>query len=160
VKGLNMRLITIIFISLSLSACSMLPDASKLDSMFPESLKFDLPFWGSDKESTVVESVIDGQPTRETVANFEAESNKQIVPELDPDQLARVEVGQTKKQILAILGPSADVDTGETLADHYVKDGEVYDVLYFRTKLNGVEDIRAFLFEADQLIGIGWTKLN
>tara|TARA_B100000524_G_scaffold326114_1_gene209420 strand:+ start:766 stop:1152 length:387 start_codon:yes stop_codon:yes gene_type:complete len=128
--------------------------------MFPESLKFDLPFWGSDKESTVVESVIDGQPTRETVANFEAESNKQIVPELDPDQLARVEVGQTKKQILAILGPSADVDTGETLADHYVKDGEVYDVLYFRTKLNGVEDIRAFLFEADQLIGIGWTKLN
>ena len=64
VKGLNMRPITIIFISLSLSACSMMPEASRLDSVFPESLKFDFKFWDSDEEKTVVESVIDGQSGR------------------------------------------------------------------------------------------------
>ena len=56
-----MRLITIILISLSLSACSMVPEASRLGSVFPESLKFDFKFWDSDEEKTVVESVIDGQ---------------------------------------------------------------------------------------------------
>jgi len=158
-KGLSMRLLTTFLVSLILSACSMLPETSKLNSMFPESLKFDFQFWGSDKERTVVESVIDMRSAGEAGTKVEAETNKEIVPEFDADQLARVEVGQTKKQILDLLGPSADVDTGETLADHYVKDGEVYDVLYFRTTVNGVEDIRALLFEDDQLIGIGWTKL-
>lgn len=158
-KGLNMRLITIIFISLSLSACSMIPEASRLDSVFPESLKFDFKFWDSDEEKTVVESVIDGQ-SAEGVDTGEVLSNKEIVPELDAGQLALVEVGQTKQQVLAILGPSADVGTGETLADHYVKDGEVYDVLYFRTNASGVKDIRALLFKSNQLIGIGWTALN
>ena len=155
-----MRLITIIFISLSLSACSMFPGASKLDSMFPDTLKFDLKFWGSDEDKTVVESAVDGQPTGKMDTNGNFLPDKEIMPELDAGQLARVEVGQTKQQILEILGPSIRVDTGETLADHYVKDGEVYDVLYFRTNMSGVEDIRALLFKADQLIGIGWTALN
>ena len=159
-KGLNMRLITIIFILFSLPACSMLPEAPKLDSMLPNSLKFDFKFWGSDEEKTVVESVVDGQPDRDVGNTVEALPNKEIVPELDAGKLARVEVGQTKEQVLEILGPSLGVDTGETLADHYVKDGEVYDVLYFRTNVSGVRDIRALLFKADQLIGIGWTTLN
>ena len=60
-----MRPITIIFILFSLSACSMLPEASKLDSVFPNSLKFDFKFWDSDEEKTVVESVIDEQSGRE-----------------------------------------------------------------------------------------------
>ncbi len=85
---------------------------------------------------------------------------KEIVLELDADQLAKVEVGQTKDEVLEILGPSANVDDGETLADHYVKGGEVYDVLYFRAKVNGVEDIRALLFKANQLVGIGWSEVN
>ena len=155
-----MRPITIIFILFSLSACSMLPEASKLDSMLPNSLKFDFKFWGSDEEKTVVESIVDEQSGREVDTAVVVLPNKEIVPELDAGQLAQVEVGQTKEQVLEILGPSLGVDTGETLADHYVKDGEVYDVLYFRTNVSGVRDIRALLFKADQLIGIGWTTLN
>ena len=155
-----MRLITISFILFSLSACSMLPETSKLDSMLPNSLKFNFKFWGSDEEKMVVESVVDGQLGSEADTTVEVLPNKEIVPELDAEQLAQVEVGQTKQQVLEILGPSLGVDTGETLADHYVKDGEVYDVLYFRTNVSGVRDIRALLFKADQLIGIGWTTLN
>ena len=155
-----MRPITIIFILFSLSACSMLPEASKLDSMLPNSLKFDFKFWGSDEEKTVVESIVDEQSGREVDTAVVVLPNKEIVPELDAGQLAQVEVGQTKQQVLEILGPSADMDLGEALADHYVKDGEVYDVLYFRTNVSGVRDIRALLFKADQLIGIGWTTLN
>ena len=134
----------------------MLPDTSKLDSMFPESLKF----WTSDKQSTVVESVVGVESTGEVGAKLEAKTNKEIVPELDADQLEKIEVGQTKKQILAALGPSVDVDTGEALADTYIKDGKIYDVLYFRTNVNGLRDIRALLFEDDKLIGIGWTELK
>ena len=155
-----MRPITIIFILFSLSACSMFPEASKLDSMLPNSLKFDFKFWGSDEEKTVVESVVDEQSGREVDTAVAVLPNKEIVPELNAGQLAQVEVGQTKQQVLEILGPSADMDLGEALADHYVKDGEVYDVLYFRTNVSGVRDIRALLFKADQLIGIGWTTLN
>lgn len=151
-----MRLITIISVSLILSACSMLPDTSKLGSMFPESFKF----WASDKQSTVVESVVDVESTGEVGAKLEAKTNKEIVPELDADQLEKIEVGQTKKQILAALGPSVDVDTGEALADTYIKDGKIYDVLYFRTNVDGLPDIRALLFEDDKLIGIGWTELK
>ena len=151
-----MRLITIISVSLILSACSMLPDTSKLDSMFPESLKF----WDSDKKSTVVESVIDVKPTGEVGAELEAKTNKEIIPELDADQLAKIEVGQTKKQILGVLGPLVNLVTDEALADNYVKDGKIYDVFYFRTNVNGVRDIRALLFEDDNLIGIGWTELK
>jgi hypothetical protein len=128
--------------------------------MLPNSLKFNFKFWGSDEEKTVVESVVDGQLGSEADTTVEVLPNKEIVPELDAEQLAQVEVGQTKQQVLEILGPSLGVDTGETLADHYVKDGEVYDVLYFRTNVSGVRDIRALLFKADQLIGIGWTTLN
>ena len=151
-----MRLITIISVSLILSACSMLPDTSKLDSMFPESLKF----WASDEQSTVVESVVDVEPTGGVGAKLEAKTNKEIIPELDADQLAKIEVGQTKIQILGALGPLVDVDPGEALADTYVKDGKIYDVLYFRTNVDGVRDIRALLFEDDKLIGIGWTELK
>jgi hypothetical protein len=41
-----------------------------------------------------------------------------------------------------------------------VKGGEVYDVLYFRATVGGVEDIRALLFKANQLVGIGWSEIN
>ena len=133
-----MRLLIILLASFSLTACSMIP----------ESWKFDTEFWTSEEE------------TVEAKAAEKAEPAKEIVLELDADQLAKVEVGQTKDEVLEILGPSANVDDGETLADHYVKGGEVYDVLYFRAKVNGVEDIRALLFKANQLVGIGWSEVN
>ena len=133
-----MRLLIILLASFSLTACSMIP----------ESWKFDTEFWTSDEESVAAEP------------SEKAEPAKEIVLELDANQLAKVEVGQTKDEVLEILGPSANVDDGETLADHYVKGGEVYDVLYFRAKVNGVEDIRALLFKANQLVGIGWSEVN
>ena len=133
-----MRLLIILLASFSLTACSMIP----------ESWKFDTEFWTSDKESVTAEPAEKAEPAKE------------IVLELDANQLAKVEVGQTKDEVLEILGPSANVDDGETLADHYVKGGEVYDVLYFRAKVNGVEDIRALLFKANQLVGIGWSGIN
>ncbi|MEL0320583.1 MAG: hypothetical protein VXA68_01080 [Gammaproteobacteria bacterium] len=123
--------------------------------MIPESWKFDTEFWTSEEESVAAE-----EETVEAKAAEKAEPAKEIVLELDADQLAKVEVGQTKDEVLEILGPSANVDDGETLADHYVKGGEVYDVLYFRAKVNGVEDIRALLFKANQLVGIGWSEVN
>ena len=140
-----MRLLIIILASFSLTACSMIP----------ESWKFDTEFWTSEEESVAAE-----EETVEAKAAEKAEPAKEIVLELDADQLAKVEVGQTKDEVLEILGPSANVDDGETLADHYVKGGEVYDVLYFRAKVNGVEDIRALLFKANQLVGIGWSEVN
>ena len=140
-----MRLLIILLASFSLTACSMIP----------ESWKFDTEFWTSEEESVAAE-----EETVEAKAAEKAEPAKEIVLELDADQLAKVEVGQTKDEVLEILGPSANVDDGETLADHYVKGGEVYDVLYFRAKVNGVEDIRALLFKANKLIGIGWSEVN
>jgi len=140
-----MRLLIILLASFSLTACSMIP----------ESWKFDTEFWTSEEESVEAE-----EETVEAKAAEKAEPAKEIVLELDADQLAKVEVGQTKDEVLEILGPSANVDDGETLADHYVKGGEVYDVLYFRAKVNGVEDIRALLFKANQLVGIGWSEVN
>jgi hypothetical protein len=133
-----MRLLIILLASFSLTACSMIP----------ESWKFDTEFWTADEESVTTEPAEKAEPAKE------------IVLELDANQLAKVEVGQTKDEVLEILGPSANVDDGETLADHYVKGGEVYDVLYFRAKVNGVEDIRALLFKANQLVGIGWSEVN
>jgi hypothetical protein len=140
-----MRLLIILLASFSLTACSMIP----------ETWKFDTEFWTSEEESVAAE-----EETVEAKAAEKAEPAKEIVLELDADQLAKVEVGQTKAEVLEILGPSANVDDGETLADHYVKGGEVYDVLYFRAKVNGVEDIRALLFKANQLVGIGWSEVN
>lgn len=140
-----MRLLIILLASFSLTACSMIP----------ESWKFDTEFWTSEEESVAAE-----EETVEAKTAEKEEPAKEIVLELDADQLAKVEVGQTKDEVLEILGPSANVDDGETLADHYVKGGEVYDVLYFRAKVNGVEDIRALLFKANQLVGIGWSEVN
>ncbi|NCX48138.1 MAG: hypothetical protein EBW81_01290 [Gammaproteobacteria bacterium] len=147
-----MRLLIILLASFSLTACSMIP----------ESWKFDTEFWTSEEESVAAEeeTVAAEEETVEAKAAEKAEPAKEIVLELDADQLAKVEVGQTKDEVLEILGPSANVDDGETLADHYVKGGEVYDVLYFRAKVNGVEDIRALLFKANQLVGIGWSEVN
>jgi len=147
-----MRLLIILLASFSLTACSMIP----------ESWKFDTEFWTSEEESVAAEeeTVATEEETVEAKAAEKAEPAKEIVLELDADQLAKVEVGQTKDEVLEILGPSANVDDGETLADHYVKGGEVYDVLYFRAKVNGVEDIRALLFKANQLVGIGWSEVN
>ncbi len=147
-----MRLLIILLASFSLTACSMIP----------ESWKFDTEFWTSEEESVAAEeeTVEAEEETVEAKAAEKAEPAKEIVLELDADQLAKVEVGQTKDEVLEILGPSANVDDGETLADHYVKGGEVYDVLYFRAKVNGVEDLRALLFKANQLVGIGWSEVN
>jgi hypothetical protein len=147
-----MRLLIILLASFSLTACSMIP----------ESWKFDTEFWTSEEESVAAEeeTVEAEEETVEAKAAEKAEPAKEIVLELDADQLAKVEVGQTKDEVLEILGPSANVDDGETLADHYVKGGEVYDVLYFRAKVNGVEDIRALLFMANQLVGIGWSEVK
>ena len=133
-----MRLMTICLAMLALSACSMLP----------ESWKFESEFWTSDNET------VDVEPAEDSVVE------KEIVLKLDEDQLAKIQVGQTKAEVLEILGPSANVDHGETLADHYVKGGEVYDVLYFRATVGGVEDIRSLLFKGNQLVGIGWSEAN
>ena len=133
-----MRLITICLAMLALSACSMLPESWKLET----------EFWTSDNETVDVEPAED------------SEVEKEIVLKLDENQLAKIQVGQTKAEVLEILGPSANVDHGETLADHYVKGGEVYDVLYFRATVGGVEDIRSLLFKGNQLVGIGWSEVN
>lgn len=133
-----MRLMTICLAMLALSACSMLP----------ESWEFENEFWTSDNETVDVEPAED------------SEAEKEVDLKLDENQLAKIQVGQTKAEVLEILGPSANVDHGETLADHYVKGGEVYDVLYFRVTVGGVEDIRALLFKSNQLVGIGWSEVN
>ena len=133
-----MRLMTICLAMLALSACSMLP----------ESWEFENEFWTSDNET------VDVEPAEDSVVE------KEIVLKLDEDQLAKIQVGQTKAEVLEILGPSVNVDHGETLADHYVKGGEVYDVLYFRATVGGVEDIRSLLFKGNQLVGIGWSEIN
>ena len=140
-----MRLLIILLASFSLTACSMIP----------ESWKIGTDFWTSEEESVTAEKEsVEAEPAEKV------EPAKEIVLELDANQLAKVEVGLTKDEVLEILGPSANVDDGKTLADHYVKGGEVYDVLYFRAKVNGVEDIRALLFKANQLVGIGWSEVN
>jgi hypothetical protein len=102
-------------------------------SMLPES-------WDLDQKYRQTEPTV-GAPTVVTNADLSA-----------------VEVGQTKAEVLEILGPSAQVDDGEALNEHYVKGGEIYDVLYFRGTHQGQADIRALLFKADVLVGIGWSS--
>ena len=140
-----MRLLIILLASFSLTPCSMIP----------ESWKIGTDFWTSEEESVMAEKEsVEAEPAEKV------EPAKEIVFELDANQLAKVEVGQTKDEVLEILGAPANAVHGATLADHYVKGGEVYDVLYFRAKVNGVEDIRALLFKANQLVGIGWSEVN
>lgn len=73
---------------------------------------------------------------------------------------SKVDVGQSMDEVLKILGPAVQVDDGKSLAEHYVKGGEVYDVLYFRGKKNGSEDLRALLFRENILVGIGWSSVE
>lgn len=153
-----MRLVIIILISFGISACSTIPESWKF-STIPESWKFDINLWGSKEELLAAEPAQEAAPVASEPAQ-EAEAVKEIAIGLDANQVAKVQVGQTKDEVLEILGPAANVDHGVTLADHYVKGGEVYDVLYFRAKVNGVEDIRALLFKANQLVGIGWSEVN
>jgi hypothetical protein len=91
------------------------------------------------------------------LVNDETVATPPVITDVD---LSAVEVGQTKAQVLSILGPAAQVDDGMSLAEHYVKGGEIYDVLYFRGTHNGAEDIRALLFKADVLVGIGWSSIE
>jgi hypothetical protein len=161
-----MRLLIILLASFSLTACSMIPESWKIGTDFwtseEESVTAEKESVEAEKESVEAEkeSVEAEKESVEAEPAEKVEPAKEIVFELDANQLAKVEVGQTKDEVLEILGPSANVDDGQTLADHYVKGGEVYDVLYFRAKVNGVEDIRALLFKANQLVGIGWSEVN
>jgi hypothetical protein len=139
-----MRLLIILLAFISLTGCSIIP----------ESWKFDTEFWTSDNDSVAAETIEKAEATEEE------KPAKEIELEFNANQIAKVQVGQTKDEVLEILGPAVNVDHGVTLADHYVKGGEVYDVLYFRAEVNGVEDIRALLFKANQLIGIGWSEVN
>jgi hypothetical protein len=139
-----MRLLIILLAFISLTGCSIIP----------ESWKFDMEFWTSDNDSVAAETIEKAEATEEE------KPAKEIELEFNANQVAKVQVGQTKDEVLEILGPAVNVDHGVTLADHYVKGGEVYDVLYFRAEVNGVEDIRALLFKANQLIGIGWSEVN
>ena len=75
-----MRLMTICLAMLALSACSMLP----------ESWKFESEFWTSDNET------VDVEPAEDSVVE------KEIVLKLDEDQLAKIQVGQTKAEVLEI----------------------------------------------------------
>ena len=145
-----MRLLIILMASFSLTACSMIP----------ESWTFDMKFWASEEDSTIAEPTMDASPSEETAVVSEPATANDVVLELDADRLAKVEVGQTKGEVLEILGPAANVDNGITLADHYIKGGEVYDVLYFRVQVDGVEELRALLFKANQLVGIGWSEVD
>ena len=145
-----MRLLIILLASCSLTACSMIP----------ESWTFDMKFRTSDEDSAIAEPTMDALPSEETAVVSEPVTANDIVIELNADQLASVEVGQTKDEVLEILGPATNVDRGTTLADHYVKGGEVYDVLYFRAQVDGVEELRALLFKANQLVGIGWSEVD
>ena len=138
-----MRLLIILLVSLSLPACSMIP----------ESWTFDMKFWTSDEDSAIAEPTMDASPSEATAVVSEPATANDVVLELDADRLAKVEV-------LEILGPAANVDHGITLADHYIKGGEVYDVLYFRVQVDGVEELRALLFKANQLVGIGWSEVD
>ena len=131
-----MRLFIIALASLTMTACSAIP----------ESWKFDTDFFSTTED--IQETVVADDTAQNEVAQF------------DTGLLAQIEVGQTKEQVLEILGPSVNVDSGVTLADHYVKGGEVYDVLYFRAEADGVSELRALLFKADRLVGIGWSEIN
>lgn len=136
-----MRLFIIALASFTMTACSAIP----------ESWKFDTDFFSTTEdvsETVVVDDAAQDDAAQDEVAQF------------DTGLLAQIEVGQTKEQVLEILGPSVNVDSGVTLADHYVKGGEVYDVLYFRAEVDGVSEIRALLFKADRLVGIGWSDIN
>ena len=145
-----MRLTTIFLVFFSLAGCSTVP----------ESWTFDMKFWKSDEAPAIAEPTMDAAPSEETVVAPEPSTTNYTVLELNADQLAKVEVGQTKDEVLEILGPAANVDRGTTLADHYIKGGEVYDVLYFRAQVDGVEELRALLFKANQLVGIGWSGVD
>ncbi len=145
-----MRLLIILLISFSLTACSMIP----------ESWTSDMKFWTSDEDSAIAEPTMEAAHSEEKTVVPEPATTNDIVLELNADQLAKVEVGQTKVEVLEILGPATNVDRGTTLADHYIKGGEVYDVLYFRAQVDGVEELRAMLFKANQLVGIGWSEVD
>ena len=88
--------------------------------------------WASEEDSD--NRTNDGCLTfGETAVVSEPATANDVVLELVLIDLQKL-VGQTKDEVLEILGPAANVDHGATLADHYIKGGEVYDVLYFRPK--------------------------
>lgn len=107
-------------------------------SMLPESWNVDQ--WGGVSES------VDG--TQSSMINSST---------LD---FSKVDVGQSMDEVLKLLGPAVQVDDGKSLAENYVKGGEVYDVLYFRGQQSGSEDLRALLFRENILVGIGWSSVE
>ena len=71
-----------------------------------------------------------------------------------------IDLGASKTEVLDILGPDIQVNIGGTSAEHYIKSGEVYDVLYFRQNADSNKSIRAYLFKDEILIGIGLSHLD
>lgn len=107
-------------------------------SMLPES-------WNVEQWGDAVEPVSESKSPMINASNID---------------FSKVDVGQPMDEVLKILGPAVQVDDGKSLAEHYVKGGEVYDVLYFQGRHNGTEDLRALLFREDILVGIGWTSVD
>lgn len=136
-EGYGMRLTLALLVMFSFSGCSLVSES-----------------WNFAGSSLLSEMQTDQMKTNSQ------EPPEVIVLSLDSARLATVELGQSKVKVLSILGPSANPDTSQSLADQYEKDGEPYELMYFRTSVDGVEDIRALLFKADKLVGIGRSEVD
>lgn len=136
-KGYGMRLILTLLVTLSLSGCSLIPES-----------------WNLYRSPLLFEVQMDRVETESQ------ESPKKIVLQLVTERFAKVELGQSKVEVLEILGPSVNLDSSKILSNLHKKNGDSHEMLYFRTRVDGVEDIRALLFKADKLVGIGWSAVN
>ena len=71
-----------------------------------------------------------------------------------------IDVGISKARVLEILGPNTQTNNGGSSPENYVKNGEIYDVLYFREDTVEHNAVRAYLFKNEILIGIGLANLE
>ncbi len=105
-------------------------------------------------------SVLSNQQQIGVVKTEAQESTKEIILYANTERLGKVEVGQSKVTVLEILGLPGKLDDDRAMADRDEEDGVIQQVLYLRTSTNDFKGLRALIFKADRLVGIGWSAVN
>lgn len=86
------------------------------------------------------------------------------------ENIARLEQGMSKEQVITIMGKSTASGLGETITNPYkrefiqTKNGDKLEILYYYTEQIGdkywEEGMTPVVFEQGRVVGIGWRYLD
>ena len=132
-----MRLFFLLITAVLFSGCSLIPERWDIDT-----------------------SILSTQEQADVAKTAIQESTKEIILYSNTERLAKVEIGQSKVKVFEILGLPEKLDDDKALANRDEEDGVAQEVLYLKTSTDNFQDVRALLFKADKLVGIGWSAVK